>query len=131
MGLHDAAITRFGQWWKRSLRAGYAFAEGAFLHGNSPERHWVRESRSAWLWGLGIPIAVLGLSVFSGAWALTLFALYPLQIARLGVRGCRSARENWLRALFLVVGKFPEMLGQIKFLMHRHVRARSRLIEYK
>jgi hypothetical protein len=30
-----------------------------------------------------------------------------------------SRRENWLQAVFLVLGKFPEMLGQLKFLRHR------------
>jgi GT2 family glycosyltransferase len=54
MTLHDAQMTRFGQWWKRSLRAGHAYAEGAWLHGREPERHWVKESRSIWLWGLGV-----------------------------------------------------------------------------
>lgn len=37
MTLHDAAMTRFGQWWKRTVRAGHAFAEGAALHGFT---HW-------------------------------------------------------------------------------------------
>ena len=34
------------------MRAGYAFAEGAFLHGAAPEYHWVAESKRAWLWGV-------------------------------------------------------------------------------
>jgi glycosyltransferase involved in cell wall biosynthesis len=33
MTLHDAAMTRFGQWWKRNVRAGHAFAEGNWRHG--------------------------------------------------------------------------------------------------
>jgi GT2 family glycosyltransferase len=36
MTLHDAAITRFGQWWKRTLRSGHAYAQGYFLHGPPP-----------------------------------------------------------------------------------------------
>jgi GT2 family glycosyltransferase len=40
MAWHDAAMTRFSQWWRRSERAGHAFAEGAALHGKSPQRHW-------------------------------------------------------------------------------------------
>ena len=39
MTLHDAAITRFSQWWSRTLRGGYAFANGAYLHSAAPERH--------------------------------------------------------------------------------------------
>lgn len=131
MALHDAAMLRFGQWWTRTLRGGYAFAQGADLHGKPPERHCVRESRSIWFWGLGIPVAVLGLAPWMGVWALVLFLIYPLQIVRLAVRGGRSARENWWRAGFLVLGKFPEMFGQIKYLFHRHRGGQSRLIEYK
>jgi hypothetical protein len=32
MTLHDANITRFGQWWRRMVRSGYAFTT---LHGAS------------------------------------------------------------------------------------------------
>ena len=52
MGLHDAAMKRFGQWWQRMVRSGYAFAQGAAIHGASPERHFVWESRRALLWGV-------------------------------------------------------------------------------
>lgn len=131
MALHDAAMTRFGQWWKRAKRSGYGFAEGASLHGAPPERHWVRESRSAWFWGLGIPVGVFGLALWWGVLALVLLLIYPLQIVRLAVRGRRTPRENWWRAVFLVFGKFPEMLGQLKFLTHRCLGRQSRLIEYK
>ncbi|WP_342625447.1 glycosyltransferase family 2 protein [Pseudomonas alkylphenolica] len=131
MTLHDAAMTRFGQWWQRSLRGGYAFAEGAFLHGAAPERHWQRESRRIWIWGLAIPLAIIAASAWLGGWGLMLLLIYPLQAVRLARRGVRSARENWLQAVFLVLGKFPEMLGQVKFLLNRFGAGKAVLIEYK
>lgn len=131
MALHDAAMSRFGQWWRRTLRGGYAFAQGVALHGASPERCGVRESRSAWLWGLGMPVGIVTLSAWLGAWAIGLWLIYPLQVIRLAARGGRSARDNWWRAGFLVLGKFPEMLGQLKFLYHRYLGVRPRPIEYK
>lgn len=131
MTLHDAAMMRFSQWWQRSLRAGYAFAEGAFLHGAAPEQHWRRESNRAWIWGLGLPLATVIASVVLGGFGLLLLLAYPLQVVRLARRGDRSARENWLRALFLVLGKFPEMCGQIKFLLNRVGAGKTALIEYK
>ncbi|MHC2148792.1 glycosyltransferase family 2 protein [Pseudomonas sp. 210_17 TE3656] len=131
MTLHDAAMTRFGQWWQRSLRGGYAFAEGAFLHGAAPERHWQRESRRIWIWGLAIPLAIIAASAWLGGWGLLLLLIYPLQAVRLARRGVRSARENWLQAVFLVLGKFPEMLGQVKFLLNRFGAGKAVLIEYK
>jgi GT2 family glycosyltransferase len=131
MTLHDAALARFGQWWKRTMRAGYAFAQGAALHGAPPERHKVKESRRAWLWGLGIPLASLTLCWFTGWWGLALLLVYPLQIVRLALRGKRSRRENWWYAGALVVGRFAEMVGQSKFVVNRLRRVQSALIEYK
>jgi GT2 family glycosyltransferase len=128
---HDAAITRFGQWWQRTLRGGHAFAEGAFLHGAAPERHWLRESRRAWLWGAGIPAVSVVAGLLFGWLGLLMLLVYPLQVVRLARRGHLSARENWLHALLLVLGKFPEMLGQVKFLLGRFGARKASLIEYK
>ena len=62
---------------------------------------------------------------------LLVLLVYPLQVMRLARRGHLSARENWLHALFLVLGKFPEMLGQVKFLLGRFGAGKTSLIEYK
>jgi len=131
MTLHDAAMFHFGQWWKRSLRAGYGFAQGAALHGTSGDRHGVRETLRAWLWGFGFPVASLILTAVFGWWGLLLLAIYPVQISRIAARGKRSPKENWLRATALVVSKFAELTGQVKYLMDRTRGVKSGLIEYK
>ena len=75
MTRHDAAMTRFSQWWRRSRRAGHAFAEGAMLHGGGPERHWVGETRRALLWGAVLPMVAFGGAVLlHPAWLLLLLA---------------------------------------------------------
>ena len=91
----------------------------------------MRESRSERFWGLGIPAGLLALLPWCGVWAFALLLLYPLQVVRLAMRGGRTARENWWRAVFLVIGKFPGMLGQVKFILDRAFGKRSQLIEYK
>lgn len=131
MALHDAAMAHFGQWWKRSVRAGYAYAEGAFLHGGAPELHRVRESRRAWAWGIALPLGVFAVIALMGPWGASLLALYPAQIARLSLGGHRPPRERVLRAAFIVLGKFPEAVGQLKFRYHHLTGVRARLIEYK
>jgi glycosyltransferase involved in cell wall biosynthesis len=131
MTRHDAALFHFGQWWKRMLRGGYAYAQGAALHGAPPECHWVAESRRAWIWGLYIPLCALLLTAWVGWPGLLLLLIYPVQVVRLVRSGRHSVRENWLRAVALVISKFPEMLGQLKFLRDRLRRAQSRIIEYK
>ncbi|MBU1235890.1 MAG: glycosyltransferase family 2 protein [Gammaproteobacteria bacterium] len=131
MTLHDAAMTRFGQWWKRTQRSGHAYAEGAYLHGAPPERHGVADSRRIWLWGLFIPLAILLAVIVAGWPGLLLAAIYPLQVVRLAIKGDRSTRENWLYAFFLVLGKFPELQGQLKFHLNRLSAGKTTLIEYK
>lgn len=131
MALHDAAMTRFGQWWKRNIRGGYAFAEGAHLHGAPPERHWVTESRRTMIWGLMIPVVTVSLTIWLGPWSLIMLLIYPLQVIRLALRGTRSIRQNWLHALFLVLSKFPETIGHLKFTYNRVAGKTARLIEYK
>ncbi len=125
MTLHDAAMTRFGQWWKRSTRAGYAYAEGAHLHGAPPELHWVKEARRALIWGGVLPLAICFLAfVFGSVW-LGLLLLYPLQVLRL------ARTMGGLRAFFLVSGKFAEAWGAIKFGLASWSGAKSKIIEYK
>lgn len=131
MTLHDAAMTRFGQWWSRSMRTGYSYAEGFSIHGAPPERLWIRESRSAWLWGLCLPLILLTTAAFATPWALLGFAAYPVQVLRLFLRTRGSVLARFARAGFLVLGKFAEATGQLKFLLQRMVGTRSRLIEYK
>jgi hypothetical protein len=131
MTLHDAAMTSFAQWWRRCTRTGFAFAQGASLHGAPPERHWVREARSAWIWAAVIPALVLfGIIAFGAGFAAGLL-VYPLQVLRLAIRGSGPASWRARRAMFLVLGKFPEALGQLRFFASRATGRRERLIEYK
>ena len=134
MALHDAQMTRFSQWWKRSLRAGHAYAEGAWLHGRSPERHWVKESQSIWFWGLILPLLTLGLTWLTRGWSLLLLAGYPLMIYKIyryiQQRGY-SSKDTVLYAIACMLGKFPQAQGQIEFYIGR-LRGKSRtLVEYK
>jgi len=131
MTWHDAAMTKFGQWWKRSMRGGHAYAEGAYLHGAPPERHSVRESRRIWFWGLGVPLGVAAGTFAFGWLALWLALVYPIQIMRLTLRGQRSFGINSIHSLFLVLGKFPELQGQFTFWWRRVGAGKARLIEYK
>ena len=131
MTLHDAAMTRFGQWWMRCVRSGFAYAEGARLHGAPPERHWVRESRSAWVWGAGIPLFAALLAFVIGPLGGVILVVYPLQVIRLGLTSRGAGRERWTRSLFLVVGKFPELVGQLRSWATHLRKQRAMLIEYK
>jgi len=131
MTVHDAAMDRFGQWWRRTVRVGYGYALFVRLESVREDRNWVYRSRRAWTWGCWIPLAILASTLALGWKALLLAALYPLQVLRLALQGNSSARANWSRAVAMVLGKFAEMQGQLKFLVEKGRGVRSGLIEYK
>jgi GT2 family glycosyltransferase len=126
MALHDAAMTRFRQWWRRARRGGHAYAEGYALHGRPPERHKASELARALVWGCALPVATLAGAVLMGPWAFLLLLAYPLQVLRLRSRG-----EDWSAAVFLTLAKFPEAQGVLDYVVARMSGRRRGLIEYK
>ena len=135
MTLHDARITRLSQWWKRSQRGGHAYAEGSWLHGSSPERHWVKESQRIWFWGLLLPLLAI-----STAWLAVGLSIILLLIAYsfLVYRVYRYTRQRGIKsedamvyALFCVLDKFPQLQGQIQFHISRLLKQQITIIEYK
>jgi len=131
MTLHDAAMTRFAQWWRRSLRAGYAYALGAHLHGRAPEYHKAKESRRAWQWGVGLPLACVAAQLEFGLVGAMLWLAYPLQVARLVLTRRGQLRDRIKVAFFQTLARFPEAIGQIMFTRDRLLHRQRRLIEYK
>lgn len=131
MTLHDAAITRFSQWWRRSKRAGHAFAEGAALHGAPPDRHWVRETRRAIFWGAGVPAVALAGGVLIHPVVFATIAAWPLQTLRLGWRWRKEGRVGWEAAALTIPSKLAEAQGAIGFWWGRLQGRRRGIIEYK
>jgi GT2 family glycosyltransferase len=134
MTLHDAAMTHFGQWRRRAVRAGHAFAEVSWLHRTGPLRLWVRETRSNWFWGLLLPLAALLPAYWTGGLSLLLLLGYPVLAARIyrgrRRRGAGRADAAWY-ALFCVLGKFAHAAGQLLFHWRRLRGRPGLLIEYK
>jgi glycosyltransferase involved in cell wall biosynthesis len=136
MTLHDAQMFAFGQWWKRSLRSGHAYAEGNWLHGQPPEYHWVKETRSIWLWGLLLPAIALILAPFTRGLSLLIVLAGYLLITYKTYNYYHKNRnfprqDALLYAFFCVLAKFPQMFGQVKFHLGRWQGKQQQLIEYK
>jgi GT2 family glycosyltransferase len=131
MAMHDAAMMRFEQWWRRALRGGYAYAQGAYLHGASLERHWVWESRRAWFWGIWLPAGCLVFALIIWPWGCACFLIYPLQLIRQVVRTRGQLRERFCIGFFQILARFPEGVGQLLFWRDRLLGRQTRLIEHK
>lgn len=126
MAMHDADVTRFSQWWQRARRAGHTYAEGAAIHGRSPERYRVYEVRRTLIWGVLIPLMAVFGALLVSPWTLTLLLAWPLQMMRLWVGGMPVER-----AVFLTLGKLPEAQGLLGYWLARLTGQQRRLIEYK
>jgi GT2 family glycosyltransferase len=143
MTLHDAAMTRLGQWAKRMMRSGYASAESLARNGDATPDVDRRCVRGAMVWVVAFPLLVLAAAAIaasrgSAPGALLVLAaggaIGLLQVARVaagrGARG-RGAKERALYALSCMAGKVPQTLGMMRYLGDRSSRERPTLIEYK
>lgn len=134
MTLHDAAMTQFGQWWRRSIRGGWAMAAWSDLHGAPPERFMVRENRKHWGWVLELPLFAIGGASFTSGLSLLAFLGYPLllwRIYRYRIDQGDSPAAARLYARFCVLGKIPESIGRIRYWLTKWRGQRATLIEYK
>ncbi len=143
MTLHDVAMTRASQWWRRASRNGHAIVGALMIHGNDANHDWGRQLFRAVFWATSITVASIaaGIGLFSAlpwAWKLTLamlpIALLALVWARTFVNRSRrgdSVGDCALYATFVVAGKWAECAGAFQCWRDHASGRRSRWIEYK
>lgn len=114
---HDARILSLRQWWRRTQRGGFGYAQVWKETKGSPHPLYARQLRSALFWAVLIPLAVIVVAMFARE-VLILLALpsfYTLQWLRLA---CRSrGRGRWTAAALTILAKFPETIGALRFLL--------------
>jgi len=140
MTMHDAAISRFKQWWKRELRTGYGGLDVQLRFGL---QDFSRINSSARLWAIGWSLTIflswiigwwLGGAAFAFKFAGVIFLLLPLQIMRVAWKGWQqglSHRDALFYGALMMVSKWPQVLGQIIKLREHQSCRDGVLIEYK
>lgn len=126
MTLHDAAILRFGQWWRRAVRAGHGFAQVGALQ----PQHFVAERRRVWMWGAVLPV----LALVWGPLTLGVALLYAASFARGAWRFSRKgagARQALAASALITLSKFPNLQGVLTYHWRKRRGAVARIIEYK
>jgi glycosyltransferase involved in cell wall biosynthesis len=143
MTLHDAAMTRLSQWWRRSMRTGFGAAEAWFEHGQAASRGDRRCVRGVLFWTVFFPAALVPGFVAaalseSGAVALglALGAALLVLAQTLHIAATRDSRgENavdaGLYALSCMAEKLPQGIGMLRCWRLRRRRIAPQLIEYK
>jgi GT2 family glycosyltransferase len=133
MAVHDAGMTRFSEWWKRSVRAGHALAQRYALNGRTSLKDCRRELISAVLWGFFVPAVTIALLAPTRGLSLLLlggYALLAWRIYRHYVRSGVSGADAALAARFMIVSKFANFIGVLRFCVN-WLRGSFRIIEYK
>ena len=141
MTLHDSAMLHFSQWWRRAVRSGYGAADVATRFGDGGL--FAAQVRSARLWAIGWPIAVLVIGVAVGIlaglkWGAICAALLalalPAQMLRIAWRSRRKT-ARWSDAVALgcvtMLGKWAALRGEIQYHRDRRSGQNTRMIDYK
>jgi glycosyltransferase involved in cell wall biosynthesis len=134
MTLHDAAMFKFSQWWKRSIRGGWAVGEGYFMHGKPPENYMKKEYLSGYLWGLIVPLLTFSLLWITKGLSLFLLMGYILlmfKIYRYRLNYGDNNQDAGLYAFWCVLSKFPQFIGQYKYWLTKLSKKQATIIEYK
>jgi glycosyltransferase involved in cell wall biosynthesis len=131
MTRHDAAMTRFSQWWRRAVRGGYAEAEISIRLGSFDfSQGELRQVARSVIWGGVLPATIAVASIVHPV-ALLGLLLYPFQIIRIAWRRGARARVSWIYAFFMMVAKFAQLQGVAKCVWSLLLRRPASLIEYK
>ncbi len=130
MTWHDAAMTRFGPWWRRTIRDGHGFAQVGYMHPS----HFRRERMRVWIYGLVLPLLFLAGLIFAPWLSLAVLALYGISWLRtarnLERRGLAPAMARH-QAVFLTISKIPNLFGMMTFHLRRLTGDDMKIIEYK
>jgi len=140
MTRHDAGMTRFGQWWRRANRAGFAAASHVARHGRRSLAGDIAQVKRMTAWAAILPAMILLfalLSLFDPLFAIPALlglAIYPLQWLRM----IRVERPNWSTgaqtakaAALRILHQFAALTGLIGYWSDR-LRGKDRgIIEYK
>ena len=120
---HDAKILTLQQWWQRTQRGGYGYAQAWEATKGLPQRLYARNLRSAFVWALAIPLVVVVLAGVTRAPLLLLAIpmLYGLQILRIGSKAA-PGRMRWISSGLLLLAKFPEAVGAARYFLNGGAR---------
>ena len=140
MTKHDADMHHVGQWWKRNVRAGHAYAQGAAMHG-ATDGHNVKQVKSIAFWGIALPAAIVLCALLGGFfWPFCVLAfLLSLGYAalwwkvwryRINKRG-DAGQDAGIYAFFTVLGKLPNAWGAFTYWKNHALGRQARIMEYK
>lgn len=135
MTMHDAAIFRFSQFYKRGRRAGMGLAQVFNRSGFGMDRAGLAMAMRAAIWAIAIPLAIIFLYLLHPALGLAAIAIYPLQIVRHALTNRLGVGTGFMQRLqvaaITMAGKFAEAHGEIEFIVKRWTQKNVAVVSYK
>jgi cellulose synthase/poly-beta-1,6-N-acetylglucosamine synthase-like glycosyltransferase len=139
MTMHDLAITRWSQYWKRNTRAGHAFAEVSERFRNAEQPFWsgeaTRNRNRCLALVLGLLTAIASSILLR---SLLLFAIYCAVFLFLSIRSASKAAwktKDWgtlmMYGVHSHIQQIPIYFGQLQYKWSRRRGKRRLLVEYK
>lgn len=136
---HDLAITHWSQYWKRSTRAGHAYAEVSAQLAARGMTFWADETarnRNRALTLMTLPVlAVIATIVLRSAWPILLvLAFYVLISLRSAYKVRWKSRDKLTLLLYGIhshLAQIPIFFGARQYARSRKRGERVRLLEYK
>lgn len=117
--LHDAAMTSFGQWWKRCVRNGFGFMHASMMGHGSSGRLYFRQALSTLIWTVLFPLALLGLAWPLGYVSLLGLLVYPLWVLKIAIQRSPVTRDplgdGLIYGSFCMLSKWPQLIGQLRY----------------
>ncbi len=132
MAIYEKQRPTVGRWWRACRRRGFDNAYAVSLHGGPPERYGAAPTFRAVFWGGVFP---LGVALLAGGAAFAASLVAPLTPAAVAAGGVVAAGlavylllffasvfrrgvfrpASWRRGFYSVFGKFPELLGAMRY----------------
>ncbi len=136
MTWHDAAMTTFYEYWMRAKRSGHAYAQGVQMYGRTPEKFQIREVASILAWGVCFPVVVLVSAFLLPLLSFLMLLAYGTMIIKIARYRLRESPALGMRvaifySLFIMVGKFAQATGILKFVNTATRKKSFEIIEYK
>ena len=127
---HDAAILHFSQWWRRTLRSGFGYAQVWQRTRSTSQPLYARQLQSAFFWALLFPLAIIAGAIFANRAAILLLIPigYCVQFARIMNRRTGALSFRFASSALLMLAKFAEVSGALRYIL---TKSYSRSIEYK
>ena len=136
---HDLAMTRFRQYWKRSIRTGYAYAEVSRRYRHTENPFWSSERinnlKRGIFWALSPIFALIASVLLQSVLPMILWCALFIGFS---LRSSLSARWKSRDALALFIygmhshfQQIPICVGQLQYERSQRQGKRKSLIEYK